>query len=253
MTKPVMLDLFCCEGGAAAGYAAAGWDVYGVDLEKRMQKRYPFPFHHGNAPTVMETLNAGGSVEFTRKDRATVSLTLADIHAVHGSPPCQGYSITKHSHHNEYPMLVEPVRAAFIESGLPYIIENVVGAPLETPLTLCGSEFGRIVSDTDGRRLFLRRHRLFESNVFLFGAGGCRCIEFKARGWGIGGVYGGGSADRAHAKNVRRGGYTPGRDIRAALIGADWMTLHGLSQSIPPAYTEHLGAQLLAHLDAHVA
>ena len=59
---------------------------------------------------------------------------------------------------------------------------------------------------------------------------------------------GGGSVDRQHAKEVRRGGYTPPKPVREALIGADWMTLHGLSQAIPPAYTEHIGTQLLAHI-----
>jgi DNA (cytosine-5)-methyltransferase 1 len=31
-------------------------------------------------------------------------------------------------------------------------------------------------------------------------------------------------------------------------MGVDWMTLPELSEAIPPAYTEHLGRQLFAHL-----
>jgi 23S rRNA G2069 N7-methylase RlmK/C1962 C5-methylase RlmI len=27
-----LLDLFCCDGGAAVGYARAGWQVTGVDV-----------------------------------------------------------------------------------------------------------------------------------------------------------------------------------------------------------------------------
>jgi DNA (cytosine-5)-methyltransferase 1 len=30
----------------------------------------------------------------------------------------------------------------------------------------------------------------------------------------------------------------------------DWMTLPELSEAIPPRYTEHLGTQVLAHLEA---
>jgi DNA (cytosine-5)-methyltransferase 1 len=129
-------------------------------------------------------------------------------------------------------------------------MENVPGAPLETPLTLCGSEFNLVAADEDGRLLHLKRHRLFESNLFLFGNGGCQCAAFKRRGIGVGGAYGGGSVDKQHAKDVRRGGYTPSKPVREALLGIDWMTQNGLSQSIPPAYTEHIGAQLLEHLAA---
>lgn len=31
MTRPLLLDLFCGEGGAARGYDLAGFDVVGVD------------------------------------------------------------------------------------------------------------------------------------------------------------------------------------------------------------------------------
>jgi DNA (cytosine-5)-methyltransferase 1 len=143
---------------------------------------------------------------------------------------------------------VDPTRAALAASGLPYVIENVPGAPLLNPLTLCGTEFDLVAPDLDGVLLHLKRHRLFESNVFLYGAGGCRCLAFKDRGIGVGGVYGGGSDDRENAKTVRRGGYTPTKPVAAALLGVDWMTLHGLSQCIPPAYTEWIGAQLLTYL-----
>lgn len=254
--RPKLLDLFCCEGGASTGYNRAGFDVYGVDLfEDYSQKRYPFPSHKGDAILALARLLAGEALPFISPRGMDVveHLGLVDFVAKAASPPCQAYSITKHSHSNEHPDLIGPVRYLLRQTGLPYVMENVPGAPLDNPLTLCGTEFDLMAEDADGRPLHLKRHRLFESNVFLIGNGGCRCREFKRRGIGVGGVYGGGSVDRTHAKEVRRGGYTPGKSVREALIGADWMTLHGLSQSIPPAYTEHIGAQLLAHLRAEAA
>jgi DNA (cytosine-5)-methyltransferase 1 len=76
----------------------------------------------------------------------------------------------------------------------------------------------------------------------------CACGEYRARGYAVGGVYGGGSTDMAHAREVRHGGYTPPGPVRAELIGADWMTQHGQAQAIPPAYTEWLGRQVLSTL-----
>lgn len=254
MTAPKLLDFFCCEGGASMGSSRAGFDVYGVDLfVDYTQKRYPFASHKGDAILALCRLLAGEALPFTHKDGTVEWLTLADFAVVTASPPCQAYSITKHSHNNIHPDLVGPVRYLLRQTGLPYVMENVPGAPLDNPLTLCGAEFGLTATDVDGTLLHLKRHRLFESNVFLTGLGGCRCRELKRRGYAVGGAYGGGSVDRAHAKNVRRGGYTPSKPIREALLGIDWMTQHGLSQSIPPAYTEHLGTQLLEHLAAGVA
>jgi len=221
-----MLDLFCCEGGAGAGYARAGFDVVGVDLDPRFAKRYPFEFH------------AGDAIEYVKEHGH-------EFDAIHASPPCQAYSITKHTHSNTHPMLIDPTRDALLATGRPYVIENVIGAPLRAPLMLCGSEFNLGTIDTDGLPLRLERHRLFESNVFLYGNGGCQ----HDRRIQVAGAYGGGSSDRRHAKEVRRGGYTPAKEVRAALLGIDWMTLHGLSQSVPPAFTEHIGRQLLDALE----
>jgi len=240
MTRPKLLDLFCCEGGASTGYSRAGFDVYGVDLfGDSVQTRYPFPSYKGDAIAVMDRLLNGGRLLF----RYTLGplLGLADFAVVTGSPPCQAYSVTKHTHNNKHPELIEPTREAMVASGLPYVIENVVGAPLIDPLMLCGSMFDLTAIDTDGTPLRLERHRLFESNLPLVAPK----ADFHDKTIDVAGAYGGGSSDRRHAKEVRRGGYTPAKEVRAALLGIDWMTLHGMSQSIPPAYTEWLGKQLI--------
>jgi site-specific DNA-cytosine methylase len=33
--KPLVLDLYCCAGGAARGYQLAGFEVVGIDIEPR--------------------------------------------------------------------------------------------------------------------------------------------------------------------------------------------------------------------------
>jgi DNA (cytosine-5)-methyltransferase 1 len=230
--RPTLLDLFCCEGGASRGYAAAGFDVFGVDLFRHrgpdgklrgyQQARYPYPSHQGDA------------LAYVREHGHRFDVIAA-------SPPCQAYSITRHSHHNVHPDLVGPTRDALVETGRPYVIENVEGAPLIDPLMLCGTMFNLRATDDDGSTVWLRRHRLFESNVFLTPPGMCRHpVDLQCAG-----AYGGGSVDRAHARDVRRGGYTPAGHVRAALLGIDGMSQAGLSQAIPPAYTAFIGAQLV--------
>jgi DNA (cytosine-5)-methyltransferase 1 len=247
-----LLDLFCCEGGAGMGYHRAGFDVTGVDNVDR-SRRYPFRFVQADA---LEYLAAHGH----------------EYDAVHASPPCQAYSITRHSHTTAHPELLGPTRVVLthpevLRPGTPWVIENVPGAPMQTPITLCGSSFGLTTTDDDGTPLVLKRHRLFESNVLLLPLE-CDCALYRDRGYQVAGAYGGGSSDRAHAREVPRvagaygggssdraharevprGGYTPSKAKRSDLLGVEWMTLYGQSQSLPPAYTEYIGLQLLEHL-----
>ena len=47
------------------------------------------------------------------------------------------------------------------------------------------------------------------------------------------------------------GGYVPHHDVCAALLGIDWpMKKRELSESIPPAYTEWIGRQLVSVIPA---
>lgn len=137
-----LLDLFCGAGGAAIGYNRAGWEIMGVD--NQFQNNYPYEFILGDA---MEFLQ--GSAYAIRH--------LFD--AIHASPPCQSYS--SRTMHLAYPRpkLIEPLRELLDEIGLPYVIENVVGAPLypEKSIMLCGTQFGKKI----------QRHRIFENNAQL--------------------------------------------------------------------------------------
>jgi DNA (cytosine-5)-methyltransferase 1 len=138
-------------------------------------------------------------------------------------------------------------------TGLPYIIENVVGADMPGAVICCGARLCPVVY-TDPQApegLVLKRHRQFESNIPLVGSG-CLCKGSKWVGYKVGGVYGGGSSDRNHAEQVRRGGYTPAGNVRRELMGINWCTINELSQAIPPAYTEFIGIQLLQHLSGEV-
>jgi DNA (cytosine-5)-methyltransferase 1 len=211
--RPLLLDLYCKAGGAAMGYHRAGFDVIGVDIEP--QPRYPFEFVHTDA------------LEWTRwwLRRGT-----RPIAAVHASPPCQAYtSMRSRWPDREHPRLIEPTRELLRRVGLPYVIENVEGAPLEDPITLCGSMFG----------LEVRRHRLFECS-FPISQPGC---EHETQGPVVG-VYGNTGAGGNRGLERRRGRSNGVQDWRRAM-GIDWMGVKELTQAVPPAYTEFIGHTLI--------
>ena len=207
-----MLDLYCKAGGAGMGYHRAGWEVVGVDIEP--QPRYPFRFVRADA------------LEYLREH-------WREFDAIHASPPCQRYSaMTKgrwQDRVDEHPDLIEPTRRLLKETGLPYIIENVIGAPLINPVRLCGSMFG--LQSSAGNPLY--RHRIFETN-FLIGLTP-PCSHNKVSALPAVAVYGhsGGTS--------KRGDATFGIQARREAMGIDWMTGNELSQAIPPAYTEFIG------------
>jgi len=221
-----LLDLFCGAGGAAVGYHRAGFDVVGVDIHP--QPRYPFEFWQLDALDVIDRLGIGQ----TFHDK-----TLADFDAIHASPPCQAFTAYRRRKgaRRAHPNLISETRTLLRESGLPYVIENVPAAPLENPIQLCGSSFG----------LDVRRHRWFESNLALLAPPcdhGWQTPRFPQ------------ATNRTNQRStVEIGVYRIPLDIQRQAMGIEWMTLSELSQAIPPAYTEHIGRHLLAHLEAAAA
>jgi DNA (cytosine-5)-methyltransferase 1 len=237
MTRPRLLDLFTCSGILADGYAAAGFEVVGVDLDRAALAHNPHETIHGDALEVLADLDY-----------------LDTFDVVHASPPCQAYSVTRHTHSAQHPDLLGPVRAALeawhARTGRPWILENVPGAPMPGALTLCGSEFGLTAWDPlSARTVALRRHRLFQSSAHLWGAGGCTCAADRAAKR-IAGVYAGGRKDHLEARHVRHGGYAVSdRATAAALLGVtrpDPPPLRYLEQSVPPAYGRFIGEQIAA-------
>ncbi len=212
--KPRLLDLFCGAGGAAMGYHRAGFEVVGVD--SRNQPRYPFEFHQADALEWLEACD------------------LTEYDAIHASPPCQAYSITKSLHITFHPALIPIVRERLEATGLPYVIENVVGAPMSNRIVLCGSAYG----------LGVWRHRQFESNVMLWNPPACahglvpEPID----------VTGGGPSKGPRLDGKGGRSRKPQNMMEACMaMGIDWMTRRELNEAIPPAMTEWIGTQLLAH------
>ena len=194
------------------GYHRAGFEVVGVDIKS--QPRYPFEFHQADAMTY----------------------PLDGFDVVHASPPCQDYSPLRSCLTRSFPRLIGPVRTLLEATGRPYVIENVMGAvhqrEIRPDLVLCAHTFG----------LRAYRHRAFESNIPLL------TMEHKAHG------------PKVNRRKINRrthwdaGGYVTvvgdiGSYVGPEAMGIDWMTGRELSESIPPAYTEFIGEQLLEVLE----
>lgn len=141
----------------------------------------------------------------------------------------KAYSKAQRLRGNDHPELIRPLRELMAATGLSYVIENVPGAPLYGYVRLCGTSWSL---GADGFEL--RRHRLFESNLMLFGAG-CQHELPPLQVFGHG--------DNADFR--KRYGRSPGIESKRRAMGIDWMNRDELSEAIPPVYTEFIGQQLL--------
>lgn len=207
-----LLDLYCGAGGAALGYAHAGFD-YIVGVDNQPQPNYRFPFIQADALDIL---------------RETSFLQRFDL--VHASPPCQIHSTLKATqdddYHDRHEDLVAITRGLLQDADVPYVIENVPGAPLNNPITLCGSMFDLRY---DGYEL--RRHRLFELSWDYPFWPPCQHRD------PVLGVYG----DLSKNPRPSNRGVKAGIEQAEALMGINWMTPKELVQAIPPAYTEDIG------------
>ncbi|MGI5162756.1 DNA cytosine methyltransferase [Spirillospora sp. CA-253888] len=207
-----LLDLCSKAGGASMGYHQAGFDVTGVDIDP--QPRYPFTFIQADALEVLA-------------DQAFMT----QFDAVAASPPCQAFSLAQRIQGRTHPDLIEPVRDRLTALGLPYVIENVVGAPLHDPVELCGCMF-------PGLNVY--RERLFEFGHWP----GITQPAHRQHTEPL--VKMGRPPVPGHRMHVV-GNFSGVAQARAAM-GIGWMVRDELREAIPPAFTRHIGQALHTHL-----
>ena len=226
-----VLDLFCGAGMAGDGYVQAGFVPTGVDIILRAS--YPYRFVWANALAVLS-------------DRAFVS----QFDLIHASPPCQAHTRAKHlreaqggrSRHGD---LLTPTLALLRTYDIPWVVENVVGAPgMEDAVIECGSAYG----------LKVRRHRLFLASFPLVGSG----CKHKEQGKPVGVYHVMGDTCKGRCKKTGKlviGGSTAktveeGREA----MGVDRdMAWEELKEGFPPAYTKHIGEQAMAYITGRAA
>lgn len=205
-----LLDLYCCGGGAGYGYEQAGFDVTGIDIK-------PQPKHRGK-------FIQADAIEYLKNHWHEYDI-------IHASPPCQAYSKASMQFRKTgkvYVDLIELTRKTLIETGLPYVIENVPGSPLINPIELCGAMF----------EMRTYRHRLFESNVNLNSPPHPEHIAPNAK-------MGRPPKDGEFIQYV---GHFSGVKMVQEMTGLYWLGQNELAQSIPPQYTKYIGKQLISYL-----
>jgi DNA (cytosine-5)-methyltransferase 1 len=167
--------------------------------------------------------------EFHQADALTFPLDSFDF--IWASPPCQAYTLAQRIQANQHPDLIAPIRERLIVAGALYAIENVPGAPLRHPIELCGVMFPDL-------RVY--RHRLFE------------CSFPVSQPW-----HGPHQAPLAKmgrpakpAEFMHVVGNFSGVEAARAAMGIEWMARDELREAIPPAYSEFIGREALAHLES---
>ena len=215
-TRPRLLDAYCGAGGATRGYQNAGFHVTGIDNQ-------PQPHYCGDTFILGDALQLLADPAF-----------VAGFDAIHASPPCQAYTTMNNRWGSTSPPLIPATRALLQAAGLPWVMENVIGArrSMLNPLALHGGQF----------ELDVYRPRLFESNVLIMAPPpAAQPVDAAA-------VYG---RDDGRRLWTRRDGTTLNvATVERAREAMEmpWADWDGIREAIPPAYTEWIGSQLLQHV-----
>jgi DNA (cytosine-5)-methyltransferase 1 len=201
----VVLDLYCGAGGAAMGLHQVWPDAEIIGIDIIDQPHYPFKFYRGDVKTF--------GFEYSKHD------------FVWASPVCKRYtcmSNCREGYADFHPNDIGFIRALLKHDGKPFVIENVMGAPLINPIMLCGRMFN----------LDLYRHRLFEANFPLVAPSHPKhnISASRAGHWKPGTVM------------SVAGNFAPVEEGRRAM-GITWMTRNELAQAVPPAYSRYIALQ----------
>lgn len=233
LARPLMLDVCSCSGLGADGYTAAGWEVVCLDNDPKALAHNP---HHTVAGDALTLLADRG---FMRQ-----------FAGVHASFPCQLFSATRQlaiaqgKGTGRAVDLLTPGMPLMHRLDVPWIVENVNRSPVRHmpgAVRLCGSSWG----------LKVERHRWFAPSPGLLLTGSV-CdhrtafdrdpVTGKPRPWGV--YY-------AKGDSIPSGGRTcltdeHGHQCMGVERRVPWPYL---CEGLPPAYTEHLGRQMLTALN----
>lgn len=165
---------------------------------------------------------------FIQGDALRPPVRLEDFDLVWASPPCQAHSSMKNMKNRRiHRSVLLETRELLLRSGRHWVCENVPGAPMPLAFRLCGSSLG----------LSVRRHRLFEASFMVMVP---QCQHRQAGEVVTVLSRGGGGSRRKKARPLCE---------RMRAMGMDWVDDYGLSQAIPPAYSEHIGKYALMALN----
>ena len=212
-----LLDLYCGAGGAAVGYHRAGFEVIGVDVAP--QPDYPFEFHQSDA---LDWLAEHGTDGFD---------------AIHASPPCQRASaLTKGTQKyagRDHPNWIPQTRSALKDTGLPYVIENVIGSDLRRTSSSAERCSASTWSGTATSRPTSTSPNPNTPPIADGSEAGNTAPTTTA------------PTGRSTAKAARKGKIGEWQDA----MGIDWTThRRSIAEAIPPAYTAHIGRDLNTYI-----